>query len=53
MCGGDDHLAWKHPVSSKVCRGLRVPLEATIASTKDSLTHPFYLIEPPQPCRLA
>ncbi|KAL6334524.1 hypothetical protein AAG906_018016 [Vitis piasezkii] len=22
MCGGDDHLAWKHPVSSEVCRGL-------------------------------
>ncbi|RVW32486.1 hypothetical protein CK203_081241 [Vitis vinifera] len=24
MCGGDDHLAWKHPVSSEVCRGLRI-----------------------------
>ncbi|RVW62414.1 hypothetical protein CK203_061926 [Vitis vinifera] len=23
MCGGDDHLAWKRPVSSEVCRGLR------------------------------
>ncbi|RVW59020.1 hypothetical protein CK203_107794 [Vitis vinifera] len=23
MCGGDDHLAWKHPVSSEACRGLR------------------------------
>ncbi|RVW19226.1 hypothetical protein CK203_100134 [Vitis vinifera] len=23
MCGGDDHLAWKRPVSSKACRGLR------------------------------
>ncbi|KAL6323304.1 hypothetical protein AAG906_029311 [Vitis piasezkii] len=23
MCGGNDHLAWKHPVSSKPCRGLR------------------------------
>ncbi|RVW71108.1 hypothetical protein CK203_061191 [Vitis vinifera] len=22
MCGGDDHLAWKCPVSSKACRGL-------------------------------
>ncbi|RVW28703.1 hypothetical protein CK203_083305 [Vitis vinifera] len=22
MCGGDDHLAWKHPVSSEACRGL-------------------------------
>ncbi|WJZ82937.1 hypothetical protein VitviT2T_002658 [Vitis vinifera] len=23
MCGGDDHLAWKHPVSSEACRRLR------------------------------
>ncbi|RVW21923.1 hypothetical protein CK203_101083 [Vitis vinifera] len=23
MCGGDDHLAWKCPVSSEACRGLR------------------------------
>ncbi|RVW28175.1 hypothetical protein CK203_116878 [Vitis vinifera] len=23
MCGGDDHLAWKRPVSSEECRGLR------------------------------
>ncbi|KAL6343002.1 hypothetical protein AAG906_017022 [Vitis piasezkii] len=23
MCGGDDHLAWKRPVSSEVCKGLR------------------------------
>ncbi|KAL6326004.1 hypothetical protein AAG906_038496 [Vitis piasezkii] len=23
MCGGDDHLAWKRPISSKACRGLR------------------------------
>ncbi|KAL6336206.1 hypothetical protein AAG906_011088 [Vitis piasezkii] len=23
MCGGDDHLAWKRPVSSEMCRGLR------------------------------
>ncbi|KAL6323313.1 hypothetical protein AAG906_029320 [Vitis piasezkii] len=22
MCGGDNHLAWKHPVSSEACRGL-------------------------------
>ncbi|KAL6334544.1 hypothetical protein AAG906_018883 [Vitis piasezkii] len=22
MCGGDDHLAWKCPVSSEACRGL-------------------------------
>ncbi|RVW83075.1 hypothetical protein CK203_040749 [Vitis vinifera] len=23
MCGGNDHLAWKHPVSLEACRGLR------------------------------
>ncbi|RVW61407.1 hypothetical protein CK203_031967 [Vitis vinifera] len=23
MCGGDDHLAWKHPVFLEACRGLR------------------------------
>ncbi|RVW53330.1 hypothetical protein CK203_088503 [Vitis vinifera] len=23
MCGGDDHFAWKRPVSLEVCRGLR------------------------------
>ncbi|RVW40340.1 hypothetical protein CK203_114843 [Vitis vinifera] len=23
MCGGDDHLAWKHLVSLEACRGLR------------------------------
>ncbi|KAL6348421.1 hypothetical protein AAG906_005729 [Vitis piasezkii] len=23
MCRGDDHLAWKHPVSLEACRGLR------------------------------
>ncbi|RVX23835.1 hypothetical protein CK203_000366 [Vitis vinifera] len=23
MCGGDDHLAWKRPISSEACRGLR------------------------------
>ena len=30
-----------------------VPPEGTIASARDPLTHPSYLIEPPQPCRLA
>ena len=30
-----------------------VPLKGTIASARDPLTHPFYLIEPPLPCRLA
>ncbi|RVW34689.1 hypothetical protein CK203_108917 [Vitis vinifera] len=23
MCGGDDHLAWKRPVFSEACKGLR------------------------------
>ena len=23
MCGGDDHFAWKHPISLEACRGLR------------------------------
>ena len=23
MCGSDDHLAWKHPVSLEACKGLR------------------------------
>ena len=23
MCGGDGHLAWKHPVTLKTCRRLR------------------------------
>ena len=30
-----------------------VPSEGTIASSRDPLTHPFYLIEPPQLYRLA
>ena len=30
-----------------------IPPKGTIASVKDPLTHPFYLIDPPQPCRLA
>ena len=24
MCGGDDHLAWKHPVSLEACKGLHI-----------------------------
>ena len=31
----------------------RVLSDGTFISAKDPLTHPFYLIEPPQPCRLA
>ena len=30
-----------------------IPLDDTIDSARDPLTHLFYLIEPPQPCRLA
>ncbi|RVW76373.1 hypothetical protein CK203_049843 [Vitis vinifera] len=52
MCGGDDHLAWKHPISLEACRGC-VPPEGTIASARDPLTHPSYLIEPPQPCSVS
>ena len=29
-----------------------VPSEGTIAFVRDLLTHPFYLMESPQPCRL-
>ncbi|RVW44128.1 hypothetical protein CK203_108466 [Vitis vinifera] len=32
MCGGDDHLAWKHPVSLEACRGLRTAGGLTRAS---------------------
>ncbi|RVX21709.1 hypothetical protein CK203_001150 [Vitis vinifera] len=52
MCGGDDHLAWKHPVSLEACRRLRTA-GGTIASARDPLTHPSYLIEPPQPCSVS
>ncbi|RVW73349.1 hypothetical protein CK203_057738 [Vitis vinifera] len=24
MCGGDDHLAWKHPISLEACKELRI-----------------------------
>ena len=30
-----------------------VPPDGMIASTRDPLSHPFYFIEPSQPCRLA
>ena len=30
-----------------------VPPEGMIASARDPLSHPFYFIEPSQPCRLA
>ena len=41
MCGVDDHLAWKRPVSSKTCRGC-VPLEGTIAPTRDPFKSPLF-----------
>ncbi|RVW67270.1 hypothetical protein CK203_064331 [Vitis vinifera] len=42
MCGGDDHLAWKHPVSWRRAEGC-VPPEGTIASARDPLpTHFIY-----------
>ena len=48
MCGGDDHLAWKHPVSSEACRGL-LPSEGTITSARDPLKSTLSLLEPPYP----
>ena len=48
MCGGDDHLAWKHPVTSKTCRRLRTT-GGSIAPARDPFkrlpTHVF--LEPP------
>ena len=43
---GSTPSPWRH---AEGC----VQPEGMIASTRDPLTHPFYLIEPPQPCRLA
>ena len=46
MCGGDDHLAWKHPVFSVACRGLHTAPEGTITCARDSLNPPTYFLEP-------
>ena len=43
---GSTPSPWRH---AEVC----VPSEGMIVSTRDPLTHPFYLIEPPQPCKLS
>ena len=54
MCGGDDHLAWKHPVSSETCRGgvvYRQRVQLFLLGIP--LTHPFFFIEPPCPYRLS
>ena len=53
MCEGDDHLARKHPVSLEACRGLRT-IGGYDRFCQGSFNPPiFYLIEPPQPYRLA
>ncbi|RVW31076.1 hypothetical protein CK203_093174 [Vitis vinifera] len=44
MCGGDDHLAWKHPVSLETCRGLRT-IEGLLYSVVD------FLLKLPDICR--
>ncbi|RVW88259.1 hypothetical protein CK203_038639 [Vitis vinifera] len=36
MCGGDDHLAWKHPVSLEACRGLRIGRGVILVPSMDS-----------------
>ena len=46
MCEGDDHLAWKHLVSSEACRGLRTT-EGMITSARDLLKSTHLLLEPP------
>ena len=41
MCGGDDHLAWKHPSLWRRAEGY-VPLEGTIAPARDPFKRPTY-----------
>ncbi|KAL6321585.1 hypothetical protein AAG906_024578 [Vitis piasezkii] len=36
MCEGDDHLAWKHPVSLEACRGLRTNRGVILVRSLDS-----------------
>ncbi|RVW24474.1 hypothetical protein CK203_082158 [Vitis vinifera] len=36
MCGGNDHLAWKHPVSLEACRGLHfIPTRGCICGPSE------------------
>ena len=45
MCEGDDHLAWKHPVSLEVCRSLRtVGGYDHFFSTRDPLKSTLFFI---------
>ncbi|RVW35607.1 hypothetical protein CK203_108067 [Vitis vinifera] len=39
MCGGDDHLAWKHPVPLEACRGLRTAGGAALVTI--AIGYPF------------
>ena len=39
--------------STRFLGGVQRVAYCQIAYVRDPLTHPFYLIEPPQPCRLA
>ena len=41
MCGVDDHLAWKRPVTSRRVGGC-VPPEGTIAPTRDPFKSPLF-----------
>ena len=41
MCGVDDHLAWKHPVTSRRVEGCVHP-EGTIAPTRDPFKSPLF-----------
>ncbi|RVW80970.1 hypothetical protein CK203_054661 [Vitis vinifera] len=38
MCGGDDHLAWKRPVSLEVCRGLHTVRGSSAWDDLDSIS---------------
>ena len=41
MCGGDDHLAWKHSISLEVCRGLHTDWRVQSLLLGFPLTHPL------------
>ena len=46
MCGSDDHLAWKRPVSSERAKGY-ILSEGTIASARDILKSTLILLKLP------
>ena len=53
MCGGDEHLAWKHPISLEACKRLHTVGRVWLLLLGIPLTYSFYFIEPPRPCRLS